>query len=51
MKNGEITETGTHKDLVALNGEYATLYNIQAQAFTTDATEVGRCSLLPNVPR
>lgn len=42
MKNGQITETGTHTDLLALNGEYATLYNIQAQAFipVQDAAEV-----------
>ncbi|GLB44207.1 putative ABC transporter [Lyophyllum shimeji] len=33
MKNGQIVESGVHKDLLALNGEYATLYNIQAQAF------------------
>lgn len=41
MKNGQITETGTHTDLLALNGEYATLYNIQAQAFipVQDAAE------------
>ncbi|RDB16597.1 Lipid A export ATP-binding/permease protein MsbA [Hypsizygus marmoreus] len=35
MKNGQIVESGCHKDLLALNGEYATLYNIQAQAFTS----------------
>jgi hypothetical protein len=47
MQNGEITESGSHKDLLALNGEYATLYNIQAQAFTTDpTTEVGICFFL-----
>ncbi|KAG6810221.1 hypothetical protein H0H92_012830 [Tricholoma furcatifolium] len=36
MKNGEVIESGSHKDLLALKGEYATLYNIQAQAFVTD---------------
>ncbi|KAF8062232.1 P-loop containing nucleoside triphosphate hydrolase protein [Lyophyllum atratum] len=39
MKNGEIIEQGAHKDLLALDGEYATLYNIQAQAFAP--VEVG----------
>ncbi|WP_075619583.1 ABC transporter ATP-binding protein [Paenisporosarcina indica] len=31
MKNGELVEMGTHKDLIRKNGEYAKLYNIQAQ--------------------
>ncbi|MCP4354902.1 MAG: ABC transporter ATP-binding protein [Proteobacteria bacterium] len=29
FKGGEIVEQGTHKDLMALNGEYSTLYNLQ----------------------
>ncbi|KAG6888246.1 hypothetical protein C0992_009202, partial [Termitomyces sp. T32_za158] len=36
MKDGKIAESGSHKDLLALQGEYATLYNIQAQAFTSN---------------
>ncbi|KAG6816604.1 hypothetical protein H0H87_004696 [Tephrocybe sp. NHM501043] len=40
MKNGEVIEAGSHRDLLALNGEYATLYNIQAQAFSSDQTHV-----------
>ncbi|KAF9515917.1 hypothetical protein BS47DRAFT_1293213 [Hydnum rufescens UP504] len=35
MKNGEITEQGTHAELLAKGEEYAHLYNIQAQAFST----------------
>ncbi|GLB39814.1 putative ABC transporter [Lyophyllum shimeji] len=35
MKNGRMVESGTHQDLLALGGEYATLYNIQAQAFAS----------------
>ncbi|KAG5637564.1 hypothetical protein H0H81_004141 [Sphagnurus paluster] len=33
MKNGTIVEAGRHEELLPLNGEYATLYKIQAQAF------------------
>ncbi|KAF7355898.1 P-loop containing nucleoside triphosphate hydrolase protein [Mycena venus] len=34
MKEGKVSELGTHKDLMARDGEYASLYNVQAQAFT-----------------
>ncbi|KAJ6540799.1 P-loop containing nucleoside triphosphate hydrolase protein [Mycena vulgaris] len=34
MKDGQVAESGTHKDLMARDGEYASLYNVQAQAFT-----------------
>ncbi|KAJ6494288.1 P-loop containing nucleoside triphosphate hydrolase protein [Mycena sanguinolenta] len=34
MKEGKVIELGTHKDLMAREGEYASLYNVQAQAFT-----------------
>ncbi|KAJ6494286.1 P-loop containing nucleoside triphosphate hydrolase protein [Mycena sanguinolenta] len=34
MKESKVTELGTHKDLMAREGEYASLYNVQAQAFT-----------------
>ena len=33
MKEGMVAETGTHKQLMELKGEYAKLYNIQASAF------------------
>ncbi|PBL01640.1 P-loop containing nucleoside triphosphate hydrolase protein [Armillaria gallica] len=33
MKEGNVVETGNHKELVEMNGEYAKLYNIQASAF------------------
>jgi subfamily B ATP-binding cassette protein MsbA len=32
IKNGEIVEEGTHDQLIALDGEYETLYNIQHHA-------------------
>ncbi|KAG1741995.1 P-loop containing nucleoside triphosphate hydrolase protein [Suillus lakei] len=34
MKEGTVVETGTHQDLLNRQGEYAHLYNVQAQAFT-----------------
>jgi ABC-type multidrug transport system fused ATPase/permease subunit len=34
MKEGKVAEAGTHKELMDLDGEYAGLYNVQAQAFT-----------------
>ena len=34
MKEGKVAELGTHQELMALDGEYASLYNVQAQAFT-----------------
>ncbi len=33
MKDGTITETGTHEELMAREGDYAKLYDIQASAF------------------
>ncbi|KAG9312733.1 P-loop containing nucleoside triphosphate hydrolase protein [Chiua virens] len=35
MKDGTVVETGTHGDLLSKGGEYAHLYNIQAQAFAS----------------
>ncbi|PVF98440.1 P-loop containing nucleoside triphosphate hydrolase protein [Serendipita vermifera] len=35
LKKGELVEAGSHDELMKQNGEYATLYNIQAQAFQT----------------
>ncbi|KAJ6453285.1 P-loop containing nucleoside triphosphate hydrolase protein [Mycena vitilis] len=40
LKEGRISELGTHKDLMAADGEYASLYNVQAQAFTDPESEV-----------
>ncbi|KAG2135205.1 P-loop containing nucleoside triphosphate hydrolase protein [Suillus bovinus] len=34
MKGGILVETGTHQELLERQGEYAHLYNVQAQAFT-----------------
>ncbi|KAK0196434.1 P-loop containing nucleoside triphosphate hydrolase protein [Armillaria mellea] len=35
MKDGTLCESGRHDELLALDGEYAKLYNIQAGAFAT----------------
>lgn len=35
VKEGAVVETGTHVELLSKGGEYAHLYNIQAQAFAT----------------
>ncbi|KAF7357995.1 P-loop containing nucleoside triphosphate hydrolase protein [Mycena venus] len=37
MKDGQAVETGTHKELMALGGEYSELYNVQAQAFSENS--------------
>jgi len=36
MKDGLISEVGTHTELMGKDGEYAKLYNIQAKAFASD---------------
>lgn len=38
MKDGEIAESGTHEELIALDSEYAKLYNIQADAFVAGSS-------------
>ncbi|KAK0231571.1 P-loop containing nucleoside triphosphate hydrolase protein [Armillaria fumosa] len=39
MKDGSVSEAGTHGELLAKNGEYAKLYNIQASAFVDASLE------------
>jgi ABC-type multidrug transport system fused ATPase/permease subunit len=34
LKNGSVVETGTHDELLARNGYYAELFNMQAQFYT-----------------
>jgi len=31
MKDGEIVENGTHRELIEKNGEYARIFRLQAQ--------------------
>ncbi|OJV65195.1 MAG: hypothetical protein BGO41_01135 [Clostridiales bacterium 38-18] len=33
MKSGQLTEIGTHEDLISLSGDYAQMFNIQAQYY------------------
>jgi ATP-binding cassette subfamily B protein len=33
IENGEVTESGAHADLLALNGTYARLFNMQAEGY------------------
>lgn len=39
MKNGTIVEQGSHEELLAADGEYASLYNVQAKAFAPPSTD------------
>ncbi|QSX07220.1 ABC transporter ATP-binding protein [Sedimentibacter sp. zth1] len=39
MKNGEIIESGTHNELMSLNGEYAKMFNIQAHYYQKEVKE------------
>lgn len=40
MKNGEIVETGTHQELINLNGEYQKMYTSQAKWYQEKEKEV-----------
>ncbi|KAJ7486852.1 P-loop containing nucleoside triphosphate hydrolase protein [Mycena latifolia] len=44
MKEGQVEESGTHKELMARDGEYAKLYNVQAQAFTESEVDSERAT-------
>ncbi|KAF8228274.1 hypothetical protein L208DRAFT_1404082 [Tricholoma matsutake] len=48
MKDGAIAELGTHEELMRLGGEYAKLYDIQANAFRADnmVLDVSFCLML-----
>jgi ABC-type multidrug transport system fused ATPase/permease subunit len=38
MKDGQLEEQGTHAELIARQGEYHKLYQVQAQAFAMEAS-------------
>ena len=33
LKNGKISEEGTHEELMSLQGEYAEMYSLQSQQY------------------
>ena len=37
MENGRIKEEGTHDELMSLNGDYANMFNTQAQFYKSDS--------------
>ena len=39
LEKGKVVELGTHDELVALNGRYRTMFDLQAQRFTTEDEE------------
>ena len=39
LEKGRVVELGTHDELVALNGRYRTMFDLQAQRFTGDGEE------------
>jgi ABC-type multidrug transport system fused ATPase/permease subunit len=41
LEHGKVIELGTHQELMALNGRYRTMFDLQAQRFTA-ADEEGR---------
>jgi len=41
MKDGKLCESGTHKELLEKNGEYANMFHIQAKNYASDMSEGG----------
>ncbi|MEO8540851.1 MAG: ABC transporter ATP-binding protein [bacterium] len=41
VEHGRVIEFGTHEELIALGGRYRTMFDLQAQRFTTDEEEEG----------
>ena len=39
LENGKVVELGSHDELIALNGRYRTMFDLQAQRFTTEDEE------------
>lgn len=40
MKDGRVAEMGTHTELMSKAAEYAKLYNVQADAFSSDVGSI-----------
>lgn len=43
MKDGAIAQSGTHEELLKIGGEYAKLYQIQADAFSSGGDPYVSC--------
>ncbi len=41
LEHGRVIELGTHDELLALGGRYRTMFELQAQRFTSDTDEEG----------
>jgi ATP-binding cassette subfamily B protein len=41
VENGRVIETGTHQDLLELDGRYARMFNLQAARFTEEESHSG----------
>jgi ATP-binding cassette, subfamily B, bacterial len=39
LENGKVVELGTHEELLARNGRYRTMFELQAQRFTSEDDE------------
>jgi ABC-type transport system involved in cytochrome bd biosynthesis fused ATPase/permease subunit len=39
LEHGRVVELGTHDELMALNGRYRTMFDLQAERFTAEGEE------------
>jgi ABC-type multidrug transport system fused ATPase/permease subunit len=46
LERGTVVEVGTHEELMALNGRYRTMFDLQAQRFTSEDDEGRRYDVL-----
>ncbi len=48
MEHGRLVEDGTHQELMALDGRYATLFTLQAAAYTNDPSAIDALEVDPS---
>ena len=46
LEHGKVVELGTHDELMALNGRYRTMFDLQAQRFSEQDEEGARYDVL-----